>query len=85
MNTSVYPERAGAGTWLDRAACVGSDPDWWFPGRGGDVTRAKAICATCTTREECLQYALDNFEEVGIWGGLTKIERRVAARERKAA
>ena len=37
--------------------------------------RAKALCATCPVRVECLEYADDNDEREGIWGGLTPTER----------
>ncbi len=38
--------------------------------------RAKEICAVCSVRSDCLQYALDIGEQHGIWGGLNEIERR---------
>jgi WhiB family redox-sensing transcriptional regulator len=39
-------------------------------------TRAKAICAECAVRTECLEFALRVREPHGIWGGLTESERR---------
>ena len=38
--------------------------------------RAKAICATCIVRRECLEYAIRIREPHGIWGGLNEIERK---------
>lgn len=62
--------------WEDRAACKGQ-PQWVFfpePGCGtGEV--AKLICAMCSVRSECLQSAIENREESGIWGGLNTKER----------
>jgi WhiB family redox-sensing transcriptional regulator len=39
--------------------------------------RAKAICATCSVRRDCLDYALRIREPHGIWGGQNELERRV--------
>lgn len=77
MNTSVYPERAGAGTWLEYAACRGVDPELFFPGRGrSSNAEAKRVCAGCPVRVQCLNYSLDNGEKYGVWGGVSEKERR---------
>jgi WhiB family redox-sensing transcriptional regulator len=68
-------ETPGEFRWQDLAACVGTDPDAFFPEQGGNSRAAKRICMTCDVREECLQYALDN-DECGIWGGLSEIVRK---------
>jgi len=52
------------------------DPELFFPGKGGSNIPAKQVCAVCTVRQECLDYAVANFEQHGIWGGLTRDERR---------
>jgi WhiB family redox-sensing transcriptional regulator len=64
------------------------DPEMWFPaGSTGralrQITEAKAICAGCTVRAQCLDYALDTNQEPGIWGGLTEDERRTLRRHHK--
>ena len=69
--------------WQDRAACRGPQAVAFFPpshperkdARVARETRAKAICAICDVRAECLDYALDIHEVHGIWGGLTEAER----------
>lgn len=66
--------------WRRRAACrhVPDDQRWIFwPGRGDTAAAeaAKAVCATCPVRADCLAFALDN-DEAGIWGGTTGRERR---------
>jgi WhiB family redox-sensing transcriptional regulator len=38
--------------------------------------RATRICAACPVRDECLEYALQTRQPLGIWGGLTEPERR---------
>ena len=64
-------------SWVDGAACAGTDPETWQPTQGEtDKTRmAKRICAGCPSRMACLEDALKNNERFGIWGGLTVTER----------
>ncbi len=68
--------------WQDYGNCRGGDADLFFPERGASTRRAKAICDGCEVRDLCLDYALDNGEKFGIWGGLSERERRRARRER---
>ena len=63
-------------TWQDYGNCLGVDPDLFFPERGASTREAKAVCANCTVRDECLEYALVNYEKHGIWGGKSERERR---------
>lgn len=44
--------------WMDRAACRGQGTDDFFPSRRGNAGAAKAICAGCEVRGECLDYTL---------------------------
>lgn len=62
--------------WQERALCAQTDPEAFFPEKGGSTREAKKICLTCEVREECLQYALEHDERFGIWGGLSERERR---------
>lgn len=68
--------------WQSQANCLGVDPDLFFPERGASTAEAKAVCAGCVVREQCLEYALANGEKFGIWGGTSERERRVIRRER---
>lgn len=72
-------------TWWDYAACLGMDPDLFFPERGESVAAAKEVCQDCPVRLTCLQYALDNKEHHGIWGGVSERERRRIRRARLRA
>ena len=67
------------GEWAARGACAGQDSTLFFPDRENsvDIPRAKAVCATCTVREPCLEDALQTpfADDEGIWGGTTKQER----------
>lgn len=62
--------------WQDRALCAQTDPEAFFPEKGGSTREAKRICLGCEVRGECLEYALSNDERFGIWGGLSERERR---------
>lgn len=62
--------------WHARASCSEIGGDLWFPEKGGSTREAKRVCMACEVRATCLQYALDNEEWFGIWGGLTNRERR---------
>lgn len=62
--------------WYERALCPQTDPDAFFPEKGGSTKEAKKICLGCPVKQQCLQWALDNDERFGIWGGLSERERR---------
>lgn len=62
--------------WQDQAICSQTDPESFFPEKGGTTAPAKKICLDCPVRTECLQYALDHDERFGIWGGFSERERR---------
>jgi WhiB family redox-sensing transcriptional regulator len=62
--------------WQERALCAQTDPEAFFPEKGGSTREAKRICAGCEVRAECLEYALAQDERFGIWGGLSERERR---------
>ncbi|WP_322645536.1 WhiB family transcriptional regulator [Oerskovia flava] len=62
--------------WQERALCAQTDPEAFFPEKGGSTREAKKVCTGCEVRSECLEYALENDERFGIWGGLSERERR---------
>jgi WhiB family redox-sensing transcriptional regulator len=66
----------GQPDWQERALCAQTDPEAFFPEKGGSTREAKRICAGCEVRAECLEYALAFDERFGIWGGLSERERR---------
>ena len=68
-------------SWWSRAACSTADPELFFPisvsgPAVGQVARAKAVCASCQVRRQCLGYALGTTSIQGIWGGTTEAECR---------
>lgn len=69
-------EEAAELSWQDRALCAETDPEAFFPEKGGSTRDAKRVCRACEVRSECLEYALANDERFGIYGGLSPMERR---------
>jgi WhiB family transcriptional regulator, redox-sensing transcriptional regulator len=77
--------------WQYRAACRGEDAEMFFAPNYFERKeekevregRAKAICARCPVRAECLEYAIRNREPHGIWGGLNESERKALIRQRE--
>ena len=63
-------------SWQERALCAQTDPESFFPEKGGSTREAKRICISCDVKDDCLEYALANDERFGIWGGLSERERR---------
>ncbi len=71
--------------WRHKAACRNEDPELFFPvGATGPAVlqaeEAKKVCMRCNVREECLQWALDNGQDHGVWGGKSEDERRAMKR-----
>lgn len=62
--------------WQEQALCAQTDPEAFFPEKGGSTREAKKVCQSCSVRAECLEYALEMDERFGIWGGLSERERR---------
>ena len=67
--------------FLAEGDCVGEDPKLWDDDTKELAFQAKPICAECPVRDLCRDWGMD-YEEFGIWGGMTEAERRKA---RKAA
>lgn len=66
--------------WMQDAACreVGSQP-FFDDEHEGHYRQAIAVCGSCSVRQECLDYALTNDLRHGVFGGLTPVQRRIAA------
>ena len=80
--TAVSPkaDAPGDADWGSRAACRSADPELFFPVSEtglstAEITRAKAVCARCEVRSECLAFALATRQTHGVWGGTSPGER----------
>ncbi|ALR14287.1 transcriptional regulator [Mycobacteroides saopaulense] len=62
--------------------CHVADADLWFAESPADLERAKALCADCPIRSQCLAAALDRAEPWGVWGGEILEQGAIVARKR---
>jgi len=74
-------EGAALDGWASLGACQDSDPDLFFPVASTglalqQIAEAKAVCARCPVRVDCLSYALETGQDAGVWGGASAEERR---------
>jgi len=68
-------------SWRQAAACRDIDPDLFFPigtsgPAAGQIAEAKRVCRTCPVRTPCLGWAINHYQDYGIWGGMTEPERQ---------
>ncbi|WAU83401.1 WhiB family transcriptional regulator [Streptomyces sp. Qhu-G9] len=71
--------------WREYAECRTVDPDLFFPiGSTGpalvQIEDAKSVCRRCPVQEECLDWALETGQSIGVWGGKSEAERRTLRR-----
>ena len=69
--------------WMADGECAQRPPGLFFPSDGVGVEIAKRICTTCGVRVVCLEYALRNRIDHGVWGGTSERERRRILRRRR--
>lgn len=70
-------------SWMANGLCRDIDPSMFFPSDGVGVDVARAICAECPVSRPCLEYALANKIDHGVWGGCSERQRRRIARQRR--
>lgn len=69
--------------WWDLGACRGLAAEVFYPDDDDGAEAAKAVCAGCSVKGPCLDYALAVREKVGVWGGATERDRRRILRQRR--
>jgi WhiB family redox-sensing transcriptional regulator len=79
--TTLIPSEDSALSWQANALCAQTDPEAFFPEKGGSTREAKRVCKNCEVRRQCLEYALKNDERYGIWGGYSERDRRKMRRQ----
>ncbi len=67
--------------WMSQGKCKNMDPAVFFPSDGVGVQAAQRICASCPVGEQCLEYALRNRIDEGVWGGASERHRRRLLRQ----
>lgn len=72
--------------WMAKGLCANQPPEVFFPSDGVGVEVAKRICAKCPVVDGCLEYALSNRIDHGVWGGCSERQRRriIKARRKEA-
>jgi WhiB family redox-sensing transcriptional regulator len=69
--------------WMSQGKCRSLPPETFFPSDGVGVEIARRICADCPVKDPCLEYAMANHIDHGVWGGTSERERRRIARSRR--
>ena len=69
--------------WTAQGKCKDMDPAIFFPSDGIGVQVAQRICADCPVKVACLEYALADRVDHGVWGGTSERERRRILRQRR--
>lgn len=69
--------------WMADGNCRSQPPSLFFPSDGVGVDAARRLCATCPVKSPCLEYALRNRIDHGVWGGTSERERRRILRQRR--
>ncbi len=69
--------------WMVTAACATEPPERFFPSDGVGVDQARRICATCPVQVDCLEYAISERIDHGVWGGASERERRRIIKRRR--
>ena len=82
---AIVDESPDEYAWMLDAHCRGISPAEFFPSDGTGVETAQRICAECSVRSECLEYALANRIDQGVWGGISERGRRRILRRRREA
>jgi WhiB family redox-sensing transcriptional regulator len=82
--STPVPDTESATAWMAEGNCRNYPPAVFFPSDGVGVDRARKICnQDCPVKDQCLEYAIDNRIEHGVWGGCSERERRRIIKRRK--
>jgi WhiB family transcriptional regulator, redox-sensing transcriptional regulator len=85
QNESPLPQDDSLTAWMSQGNCRNYPPAVFFPSDGVGVDRARKICVDCPVVDQCLEYALDERIEHGVWGGCSERERRRILKRRRVA
>lgn len=81
----LYVFRGMESNWMAIGNCNDKPAELFFPSDGVGVEIAKRVCADCPTKEPCLEYALANRIDHGVWGGTSERQRRRILKARRQA
>lgn len=83
--TALIEELANRPAWMADALCKEYPHLSWVPERGEDTTEQRRVCSRCLCSTECLDYALQRADRVGVFAGTSQRERRLLRVSRRAA
>jgi WhiB family transcriptional regulator, redox-sensing transcriptional regulator len=92
MHANDYPLPDRSASWREQAACLGADPNLFFPSLNSGHNcndQALAICTGCPVRTDCLTEALadeaanDGSLPYGTRGGMTAKQRHQLRTQRR--
>lgn len=69
--------------WMEHGNCADHAPEVFFPSDGVGVIRAQRICKDCPVKATCLDYALEERIDHGVWGGASERQRRRLLKQRR--
>ena len=81
--TAPGPDEDSLTAWMAAGNCRNYPPAVFFPSDGVGVYRARRICVDCPVAAQCLDYALEERIEHGVWGGCSERERRRILKRRR--
>ena len=82
MNVQTNADYADTG-WMSHGNCAHRDPSMFFPSDGVGVEIARKACEGCPVKTQCLEYAIAERIDHGVWGGCSERERRRIIRSRQ--
>ena len=69
--------------WMANGLCADKHPSIFFPSDGVGVETARKICNECPMQQPCLEHALRNRIDHGVWGGTSERQRRRILKQRR--
>lgn len=73
---TIPDSKSSSEAWMLEGICRNIDPDLWFPDAGGSTRAPISMCQRCPVKQRCLDYAMDNEIEYGVWGGTSNKQRK---------
>ncbi|MFK8024790.1 MAG: WhiB family transcriptional regulator [Ilumatobacter sp.] len=78
------PDPDSESAWMAEGNCRLHPPATFFPSDGVGVDKARKICRDCPVTARCLEYALEERIDHGVWGGCSERERRRILKARRS-
>ena len=81
--STAPPDPDSDSAWMSTGNCRLHPPATFFPSDGVGVDKARKICRDCPVMGRCLEYALEERIDHGVWGGCSERERRRILKTRR--